>query len=373
MCVARTFDRLDRRVGADLHVRRAVQGGSRVASRHGGDGGEHVVLDKGTREDDAYAQVNALLDDVDQLVDILEVGRRKVTRGTSLLETIGPFGRRLVVIVCGIEDLRKGIVLLGGLSLAGDERSDVEVDTASGLSGAAGVQGLLELDVHETVALLVVDEEVHVVWRERLVLGEDRGRSHAVELAHLRRPLQHLDAVLVIRDLKLHAKRTKKHSRRKKESASWYAIRSCKSKKRKTRRIFYRHRSEDAEAAEAAGLEASLAGLKVGDGALAALHETDLLLGGEREVEQHRRRHDQDVGSDAVTGHAVLANLDGLVEATAFLLGDTVHADLVLHGLAERALGTESLRHLREEKQRQTRETLCKLECGCGKRMPFLW
>ena len=158
-----------------------------------------MVLDKGTREDDAYAQVNALLDDVGQLLDVLEVGRRKILCAiSSLLEfCVGVVLDRLQVIVCGLEDFVKDRVLLGGLSLAGDERSDVEVDTASVLSGAAGIQGLLKLDVHETVALLVVDEEVHVVWRERLVLGEDGGRSHAVELAHLRRPLQHLHAVLV--------------------------------------------------------------------------------------------------------------------------------------------------------------------------------
>lgn len=79
----------------------------------------------------------------------------------------------------------------------------------------------------------------------------------------------------------------------------------------------YRHRSEDAQAAEAARLEALLAALEVGDGALAALEELDLLLRSEGEVQHHRRRDDQDVRLDAVARHAVLANLDGLVHAEA--------------------------------------------------------
>jgi len=39
----------------------------------------------------------------------------------------------------------------------------------------------------------------------------------------------------------------------------------------------HRHRGEDAEATEATRLEAGLAGLKVGDRAVAALDEADLL------------------------------------------------------------------------------------------------
>ena len=46
---------------------------------------------------------------------------------------------------------------------------------------------------------------------------------------------------------------------------------------RLTIRHLKRHRGEDAEAAEAARLEAGLARLKVGDGAVAALDEADLL------------------------------------------------------------------------------------------------
>ena len=49
-------------------------------------------------------------------------------------------------------------------------------------------------------------------------------------------------------------------------------------------------------------------------------HSRYLLLGREAQVEEHGRGHDQDVGGDTVTRHAVLADLDGLVHAEALFL-----------------------------------------------------
>ena len=81
----------------------------------------------------------------------------------------------------------------------------------------------------------------HVLLRE-LIFGVklgDRGRRHAVELANLGRALEHLNRVLVVRNL-------------------------------------VRHGGDDAHAAEGAGLVTLGTLLEAGDGALAALGVLDL-------------------------------------------------------------------------------------------------
>ena len=178
------FDRLDRRVGGDLHIRWAVQGGAGVAARHGGDGGEHVVLDERTRNHDAALQDDTGFDDSDHAVNV-----RDIIGAISVL--IPGSGDGLLVSLDGISNL-------GESSIATQCRFDVDVGAS-----ARGVEGLLKRNVSELVRLLVVDEQVHVGSRERLLVVEDGGRGHAVELANLRRALQHLHAVLVIRNLKL--------------------------------------------------------------------------------------------------------------------------------------------------------------------------
>ena len=175
------FDRLDRRVGGDLHIRRSVQGGAGVAARHGGDGGEHVVLDERTRNHDADLQVDTSGDDIDHLLDGKTGTLCKITLCDS---TVGDFGLGHV-----FQRSRQNLV---DSSSATHCRGDVDA-----VASARGVEGLLKRNVSELVRLLVVDEQVHVGSRERLLGVDDGGRGHAVELANLRRALQHLNRILV--------------------------------------------------------------------------------------------------------------------------------------------------------------------------------
>ena len=55
-------------------------------------------------------------------------------------------------------------------------------------------------------------------------------------------------------------------------------------------------------------------------------------------VQKHLRRHNEEVGRDAVTAHAILALLDRFVEAQLLLLRDGVHHHLVVHRGADVAL-----------------------------------
>lgn len=92
---------------------------------------------------------------------------------------------------------------------------------------------------------------------------------HAVELANLRRALQHLDRVLVCKrqsriDGMLVCGRV---------VVRWWS--SCVVVVR-TIRDLKGHRGEGCQATEAARLKAGLARLKVGDRAVAALDEADL-------------------------------------------------------------------------------------------------
>ncbi len=180
-------------------TRRAKERRARVAARDGRHGRHHQVLDEGAHDRDAE----------------LALGVR--------------------------HDIRHG-----GL----DARDRLD---ARGVE-AGRVHRLLPLDVLELVHLFVVDQDVHVVLRQLiLVLRHDHRRAHAVELADLRRALQHLHAVLVVGHL-------------------------------------VRHRREHTEAAEAARLEARGAALEVGDGALAAVGvpTSGALVGRERAAARSR-------------------------------------------------------------------------------------
>ena len=189
-----TLDRLDRRVGRDLHISRAVQGGASVAAGDGGDGREHVVLDERTSDGDAQLQADAALDGRDDAVHSLKESFSAKSRRSSLLGGVG----NLVGVLLGAGDKtgNGSDVVATGVLLRATEKL-LQISRLGGRVNAASTQSLLKLDVNKLVRLLIIDHDVHVRAGQRLGHVEDGGRRHAVELANLRRALQHLNRVLV--------------------------------------------------------------------------------------------------------------------------------------------------------------------------------
>jgi len=174
------LDRLDRRVGRDLHVRRAKERRARVAARDRHDGRHHQVLDKGTRDDN--------------------LERHPLARRHRRLDG-GNRRREATLAVCreAVEEgLRPG-------PLRAARRAVEHPLHRRGRHGvhARRVERILERDVHVAVRLLVIHDNVHVRRRQRLRLVKDARRRHAVEFAHLRRALQHLHRVGIVRHLVL--------------------------------------------------------------------------------------------------------------------------------------------------------------------------
>lgn len=141
-----------------------------------------MVLDEGTRDDDAHPDVDAPPDGQDDICDV-EIGIG--------FDGVGETRTGAVIVHVG-EDLSESSILCRTSFLPGEKHLHIV-----GVAGAGGIQSVLELDVSKLVALLVVDEDVHVRAGQLPRPVEDGGRRHAVELADLRRALQHLDAVLV--------------------------------------------------------------------------------------------------------------------------------------------------------------------------------
>ena len=108
----------------------------------------------------------------------------------------------------------------------------------------------------------------HVSAGELHGIVKDGRRVHAVELANLRRALQHLDRVLVC----------KRQIRIDGMLVCGRVVAWCGGGGRVVRTIrdLKGHRGEGSQATEAARLKAGLARLKVGDRAVAALDEADL-------------------------------------------------------------------------------------------------
>lgn len=295
------LDGLDRGVGRDLHVGRAEQRRAGVATRDGHDGRHHQVLDEGTGNGDGDRHPDAVVDHLNEgraavvpvgaaatVAERLECGP-VARRARSVEESAALRSTGRVVVALALADLAgdgrsEGAGhLLGNVGVgeadrapAKDARSTRRAHAAGAVAKAGRVERLGERDVLQLVGLLVVDHDVHVRRRQAVDDVEDGRRRHAVELADLRRALQHLDRVLVVRDLE-------------------------------------RHRREDAEAAEGASLVAGLARLKVGDGALAALDVLDLLLRRERHVEEELGRDDQHVRRHGVARHAASEKTGAMV------------------------------------------------------------
>ena len=176
-------------------TRRAVQGGASVASGDGGDGREHVVLDERTRKGDADLGADAGLDDGDELVHNLlsGLGLGQGVKGDGRL-VLGNLAKRISNLVAEILHLVP--------CACRTTKQDVDVLTSHRID-AGSTQSLLKLNVNQLVRLLVVDHNIHVRGGKRLLVVKDVGRGHAVELANLRRALQHLNRVLVCEHTKL--------------------------------------------------------------------------------------------------------------------------------------------------------------------------
>lgn len=250
-----SFDGLDRGVGRDLHVRRTKERGASLAAGNRRNARHHLVLDEGTDNDNGDFRVFPRLDLIDKRL---------------LCCAIRQIEWHIRVCEVGVVDTRR-------------------------------VKGLLERNVLVLISLLVVDDNVHALGpRVRVAVADAKRRvRHAVELANLRRALEHLERLAVVRHLE-------------------------------------RLRVDNGHTTEAAGLEAIRALLETSDGLLAALGELDHLLRSGRHVKRQLRRDDQKVGLHLVAAHAVLDILNRLVEATAILLHDGIHHDLMSHGLAHR-------------------------------------
>jgi len=249
----------------------------------------HGMLDKGARDDDAD-------------VDAVGSGGRGVV---VILGGVvrGPPGGRLGPLVEGLLGLGAGHKGLVGAVLLEEVRRRAVVLAAA---AQRRLERLVPADAHVGVALLVEDHDVARV-HAGLALGRDLRRAHDVELADLRVAREHLQALVVVADLEGLA----------------------------------RHHPT---AAERARLKPGHARLEACLGRGAALLVRELLLRRERHVQQHLRRQDKHVRRDAVAAHAMLALLDGLVEAHLLLLSDAIEHDLVLHGGLDVALGSEIFR-----------------------------
>lgn len=133
-------------VGANAHIRRPVEGGARVLAGDGRDGGEHVVLNKRTREHDADLEADTRLDDLDHILDGLGiVGTlcaiwRRTTRGRDLC----------LVILNTLYDFSQGL----NIQDTGNRHVTVAV------TGTGGVERLRKLNVLQLVRLLIVDHDV---------------------------------------------------------------------------------------------------------------------------------------------------------------------------------------------------------------------
>ena len=158
----------------------------------------------------------------------------------------------------------------------------------------------------------------HVVLVLRAGLKLDRRRAHAVKLAHLRVALQHLQAVLLVRDLE-------------------------------------RRRRHHAAPAEGARLVARHARLELGRARRARHVVHVLLLRRRRDVQQELRRHHEHVRGDLVARHARLRRLHELVQAERLLLHDRVHRDVVRHRRPDVALRAQAARRKRARQWAATR------------------
>ena len=278
---------------------------ARVAPRHRHDGRHGQVLDKRTRNDNLERQPLARLHGRDDVLKLLRrvrlVETRKVHLGLQVRQ-------REHLNLASPRRIRLAIVLR--------QRRRVEVGRAKDVgrlpalaANASGVQRLLERNVHVHVLLLVVHQNVHVRRRQRLLCVPHRRRRHPVKLAHLRRALQHLHRILVVRHL-------------------------------------VRHRREHAHAAEGARLKALHTRLKRRRRRRTTLLVRNLLLRRRRHVEEELGRNDQHVWRHLVARHARLGLLHALVKTKALLLRNGVEHHLVSHRRAHRAARAQALLHV---------------------------
>lgn len=232
------LDGLDLRVGRQLHVGRAEERRARVAARDAEDDAVHQVLDERPGDHDAHVDGARLSG---------HFGRPGIALGLARVHIADTFGQRQPLfdrkVCCHVIFLtfswERRIDQLGRLG-------DFPLGGQAVFEDAARGDGVRPRDAHVAVRLLVVDEQVA---REHLVVQRvDLRRLHDVELADLGRAREHLDRVLVVRDLE-------------------------------------RLRREDAAAAEGLGLDARDAGLESGGGRRAAL----LVPGADRRHVRARR------------------------------------------------------------------------------------
>ena len=151
VCFARTLNRLHRRVGGDLHIRRTVEGGASVAAGHGGDGREHVVLNKRTRNGDADLKEDTGLDGRDDAGNRFKQIRRAEKRRSSLLGGV----LNLVRVLLGTGNKTR----VGSNAIDGTTEKLLEIPLlgcSRGHVNAASTQRLLKLNVNQLVRLLIV-------------------------------------------------------------------------------------------------------------------------------------------------------------------------------------------------------------------------
>jgi hypothetical protein len=162
------------------HVRRAKERGAGVAARNRHDGRHHQVLDEGARDDDLNRHP---------------------------LRLAGSGNGRRFAIRNDFHALRH-VELLVGLVAEEVDRGRAVTLRVSGVRQVlhGGPKRLADGDVHMLVHLLVVDDDVVHVGRDRTI-GQHLGRGHAVELADLGGALEHLDRVGVVVDLVLRGRR----------------------------------------------------------------------------------------------------------------------------------------------------------------------